>query len=343
MTSKITLFVLAIVCLAMIGWAGEQEDLLAEAQQKMAAQEYDEALELYGKAFKVGDAHYSDYYNAACLAALTEDAETAFEYLTNAVEAGLVEREWLENDPDLESLRSSNRWERVLTALDSKVEALVASFPEIHSEEAVLDLPEPKTDGETSVEQALGNRRSIRTYTDTPLTLAEISQLLWAAYGITMPIEDGPDFLRGGLRTAPSAGARYPLDLYIVARNVEGLRAGVYWYKSETHQLVTIASEDRWEALSEAGFYQSHFETATAALVYSAVFERNTSKYGERGRERYVCMDLGHSAENVYLQAYALKIGTCAVGAFGDIALKQAVGMTKPEEPLYIMPLGKVE
>ena len=77
--------------------------------------------------------------------------------------------------------------------------------------------------------------------------------------------------------------------------------------------------------------------------MYSAVFERNMVKYGQRGRERYVCMDLGHSAQNVYLQAYALNIGTCAIGAFTDLWLKQVTGMTRNEEPLYIMPLGKVK
>lgn len=175
------------------------------------------------------------------------------------------------------------------------------------------------------------------------MTMAEISQLLWAAYGITEPLPDGPAFLRGGKRAAPSAGARYPLELYLVARNVSGLAAGVYWYQSEGHRLVQLSTEDRWEALSESAFHQPHFRTAAAAIVWSAVFERNMVKYGQRGRERYVCMDLGHSGENVYLQAYALKVGTCAIGAFTDILLKQAIGMTKEEEPLYIMPVGKVE
>ncbi len=90
--------------------------------------------------------------------------------------------------------------------------------------------------------------------------------------------------------------------------------------------------------VSEASFNQDQFKTASAAIVYSAVYERTTKKYGQRGRDRYVCMDLGHSAENVYLQAYALKIGTCAIGAFTDLWLKRAVGMTREEEPPYIMP-----
>jgi SagB-type dehydrogenase family enzyme len=104
-----------------------------------------------------------------------------------------------------------------------------------------------------------------------------------------------------------------------------------------------ITEEDRWEALAEACLGQPQFETAAAAIVYSAIFERTTSKYGRRGRERYVCMDLGHSAENVYLQAYALGMGTCAIGAFDDLRLKQAIGMTRQEEPLYVMPVGKME
>jgi SagB-type dehydrogenase family enzyme len=343
MRKNTAVVIVAILVLSGVAWAQGYDQLVREAQAKTVAKEYDEALELYGRAFQAGEPHYADYYNAACVAALAGDPDKAFVYLNGAVGAGLIEREWLESDEDLESLRSDERWDALLELLDGKVDALVASLPDVHTEGVTIDLPEPRLESETSVEEALSNRRSVRAYSDIPITLAEISQLLWAAYGITMPIEDAPAFLRGGLRTAPSAGARYPLELYVVVRNVEGLPVGVYWYKSETHQLVTIFDDDRWEVLSEAGFHQSHFETAAAAIVYSAIFERNMEKYGQRGRERYVCMDLGHSGENVYLQAYALGIGTCAVGAFGDLALKRAVGMTKPEEPLYIMPLGKLE
>jgi SagB-type dehydrogenase family enzyme len=208
---------------------------------------------------------------------------------------------------------------------------------------SLVDLPKPSLSGDVSVEEALQNRRSVRVYQDSPLTLAEISQLLWAAYGVTQPMEDAPDFLRGGLRTAPSAGALYPLEIYLVARRVTDIHPGIYRYRSETHQMVSLTDQDRWEGLSSAGLNQSHFETAAAAIVYSAVFERTTRKYGNRGRERYVCMDLGHSAQNVYLQACSLNIGTCAVGAFDDRTLKQVIGMTEAEEPLYIMPLGKTD
>ncbi|NOQ23433.1 MAG: SagB/ThcOx family dehydrogenase [Candidatus Aegiribacteria sp.] len=226
--------------------------------------------------------------------------------------------------------------------MDSRVDSLLASLPEDHPEGPVVVLPQPRLSSDVSVEEAMQNRRSIRCYEDSPLTIVEVSQLLWSAYGVNYPVENAPDFLRGGLRTAPSAGALYPLELYLVARNVTDLDPGIYWYKSETHELVRIAGEDCWEEFSNAGFDQLHFETAAAAIVYSGIFERCTEKYGDRGRERYVCMDLGHSAENVYLQAYALNIGTCAIGAFSDPALKQVIRMTRTEVPLYIMPLGKV-
>jgi SagB-type dehydrogenase family enzyme len=152
-----------------------------------------------------------------------------------------------------------------------------------------------------------------------------------------------PPFVRGGFRAAPSAGARFPLELYLAAFNVTDLPAGIYWYQSETHKLMRIAEGDKRAEVSEASFNQDQFKTASAAIVYSAVYERTTVKYGQRGRNRYVCMDLGHSAENVYLQAYALKIGTCAIGAFTDLWLKKAFRMTRAEEPLYVMPLGKIE
>jgi SagB-type dehydrogenase family enzyme len=337
------LLALVVLCLAMSALAEDFDELIAEADGKYEAREYAKALELYEKAFKAGDPSYLDFFNAACAAALAGKSDAAFENLHRSVEAGLVDAEWLTSDTDLEVLKSDSRWDKLLAAVDEKVESVTAALPESHEGGAVIELTPPAESSDTSVEEALWSRRSVRNYEDAPLSLAEVSQLLWAAYGLTYPVEGAPPFLRGGLRTAPSAGARYPLEVYIVARNVDGLAPGVYWYKSEAHHLVTVQDEDRWEQLKAAAFYQSHFETAAAAIVYSAVFERNTEIYAERGRERYVCMDLGHSAENVYLQAQVLKVGTCAVGAFGDLALKLAVGMTGEEEPLYIMPLGKVK
>jgi SagB-type dehydrogenase family enzyme len=327
-------------------WAQDYESLIREATAKYADGEYGQALELVRKAFEIGQPGFVDYYNAACVAALAGENDTAFDYLTGALNAGMVGKDWeqsLEDDPDLASLRSDARWENLIAALSKALGDLEASFPETRAEGKVIDLPAPRLASDVSVEATLQGRRSIRSYQEVPVTLAEVSQLLWSAYGITEPLKDGPAFLRGGLRAAPSAGGLYPLELYLVARNVTDLPPGVYWYNSETHQLVVVTEQDRWEALTEAALNQPHFQTAAAAIVYSAVFDRNTSKYGQRGRDRYVCMDLGHSAENVYLQAYALKIGTCAIGAFSDILLKKTTGMTRAEEPLYIMPFGKTE
>jgi SagB-type dehydrogenase family enzyme len=190
-----------------------------------------------------------------------------------------------------------------------------------------IALPAPRTDGETSVEAALLGRRSVRSYRDEPLALADVAQLLWAAQGVTEPTR--------GLRTAPSAGALYPLDVYVVAAKVEGLAAGVYRYHPGTHSLTPVKDGDQRDALEEATARQ-----APAVLVISAVYERTTVKYGERGI-RYVHMEAGHAAENALLQAVALGLGAVVMGAIDDDAVRQATGMSPTEQPLYVVPVGK--
>jgi SagB-type dehydrogenase family enzyme len=342
---KVRILALALVVLgiASASLAQGYDALVREAETKLMTQKWDEALALYEKAFQTGEFSYNDFYNAACAGARLGKLDLASSYLLKAIDAGFIEKDQLNEDPDLATLRSDARWQAVEAALQRKLETIEKMFPETRPEGPVIELPPTRFDGTVSVEAALKNRRSIRTYAEAPLTLAEVSQLLWAAYGITKTAPNMPAFLRGGFRTAPSAGGRYPLDLYLAAFNVTDLPAGIYWYDSEKHRLVRIVEGDRRKEVSEAAFNQGMFKTAAAAIAYSAVYERTMVKYGRRGRDRYVCMDLGHSAENVYLQAYALKIGTCAVGAFTDLWLKKAFGMTRAEEPLYIMPLGKVE
>jgi len=217
----------------------------------------------------------------------------------------------------------------------------LAALPDTHKVLSTVKLPQPVLDGTVSVEAALEQRRSVRQYGPGPLTLAEVSQLLWAAYGVTKPVPEVAA-LRGGLRTAPSAGACYPLEIYLVAGKVTGLAPGIYRYEPATHELQKIAAGDRRQALYNASAGQTFVKKAPASIVYSAVYERTTNRYGDRGRERYVCMDAGHSAENVYLQCTALGLGTCAVGAFLDDDLRTAVHMTRSEEPLYIMPVGRL-
>jgi SagB-type dehydrogenase family enzyme len=207
------------------------------------------------------------------------------------------------------------------------------------SDTLIYQLPNPKLVGTVSVEEAMFNRRSRRNYIDAALSVEQVTQILWAAYGITYPSEEY-DFLRGGFRTAPSAGALYPLDVYLVVGKIDGINKGVYKYRSSKNQLIRVLDRDVRSELAEAALNQEMIAEAPASIFYSAIFERSTKKYGERARERYVCMDLGHSAQNVYLQVEALKLGTCAIGAFNDEKVSQLLQLPAEEEPLYMMPIG---
>jgi SagB-type dehydrogenase family enzyme len=200
-------------------------------------------------------------------------------------------------------------------------------------------LPAPQLDGSISVEKALYNRRSHRNFQDREISIENLSQILWAAYGITLPYTDY-DFLRGGFRTAPSAGGLYPLDIYVAVGKVSGLTSGLYKYIPKEHRMIRIINEDIRMELCLAAWQQAMVKEAPVSLIYIAVFNRTTDKYGQRGRERYVCMDLGHSAENVYLQVETLGLGTCAIAAFSDDKVSAVLKLSKEEEPLYIMPIG---
>lgn len=203
----------------------------------------------------------------------------------------------------------------------------------------MIKLPEPNLKGSISIEETMLNRRSVRDFKQDALNLDQLSQILWAAYGITKEMNT-PSFLRGGLRTAPSAGARYPLEIYVVVGNVKGLAKGIYKYLPEGHFLMKTYNQDVRKDLAEAALNQEFIEQAPVSLFYSAIFSRTTIKYKSRGRERYVCMDLGHSAENVCLQVVAMGLGTCPVGAFEDRMVRNVMMIPDKEEPLYIMPIG---
>jgi SagB-type dehydrogenase family enzyme len=196
----------------------------------------------------------------------------------------------------------------------------------------VIALPYPRTDSDTSLEAALLGRRSVRSYQDEPLILAEIGQLLWAAQGVTDPAR--------GYRTAPSAGALYPLEVYLIAGKVEGLPPGVYRYGPGAHNLTPVKTGDQRDALYEAALRQAPVRQAPAVLVIAAVTERTTGKYGERGI-RYVHMEAGHAAQNALLQAVALGLGAVVIGAFEDDDVRQVTGMPAAEQPLYLVPVGK--
>ncbi len=205
------------------------------------------------------------------------------------------------------------------------------SEPSEDPDMVIVELPEPRYDGDMSVEGSLLQRRSVRTYAGHPLTLQEVAQLLWAAQGVTD--------IRG-LRTAPSAGATYPLELYAVTGEVDELGPGVYRYEPDEHRLLKTMEGDRRAQLADAALGQRFVEEGAVVFVITAVYERTTTRYGDRG-VRYVHMEAGHAAQNLYLQATAMGLGTVVVGAFNDERVAEILGLPENEQPLYIMPVGR--
>jgi len=194
----------------------------------------------------------------------------------------------------------------------------------------VVPLPDPRLSGPFSLEEVVRNRRSVRAFGPDSLGLALVSQLLWAAQGIT---DDR------GLRSAPSAGATFPLEVLVVTGREEGLAAGVYRYRPRSHDLQRIATGDLRSRLARAALDQTWMADAPVLLVLVADFSRTTARYGDRGR-RYVHMEVGHVAQNIYLQAEALELGTTVVGAFRDGEVAELLGLAAAEEPLAILPVG---
>lgn len=196
-----------------------------------------------------------------------------------------------------------------------------------------MSLPPPSEDGSMSVETAISGRRSRREYGDVALERQQLGQLLWAAQGIT-----DPDV---GLRAAPSAGALYPLELYaVVGDNVRDVEPGIYRYQPETHTLALLQRGDQRSALQSAAIDQDVVGRAHLDFVFCAVDQRSARKYGSRGVERFVPLEAGHAAENVYLQAQALNLSTVTIGSFDDSAVRRVVGAPSDQRPLYVMPTG---
>jgi SagB-type dehydrogenase family enzyme len=170
----------------------------------------------------------------------------------------------------------------------------------------------------------------VREFSRQALQLADVAQLLWAAQGVTS---------RDGGRAAPSAGALYPLELYLVAGNVDTLPAGLYHYRPQGHRLRPVTDGDLRKALAGAALDQPWVRSAPAVLVIAGVYERSATKYGQRAR-RYTHIETGHAAQNVYLQAEALGLGTVIVGAFEDAAVREVLGLPSGHAPLALMPVG---
>jgi SagB-type dehydrogenase family enzyme len=196
---------------------------------------------------------------------------------------------------------------------------------------SLIKLPRAETALGHPLELLLSRRRSVRDFVSRPVSLAQASCLLWSAQGITDA---------GGLRTAPSAGALYPLTLYLVAGAVTGLEPGIYRYLPRENAVENIRKGDSRSALAEAALGQSWVADAALSIVFAARYERTTGKYGKRGVQ-YVHIEVGHATQNVLLTAVALNLGAAVVGAFDDSAVASVAGLAGEETPLYLVPVGQ--
>jgi SagB-type dehydrogenase family enzyme len=193
------------------------------------------------------------------------------------------------------------------------------------SSASMLQLPPPERKGTMSLEEALARRRSVREFTPEALSERELSQLLWAAQGITHG---------EGLRTAPSAGALYPLELYVASAG------GFYRYEPRPHRLIRISDRDLRAAMRRTALDQEAITEAPTVFVMVAIYERMSLKYGGARTPRYVHMEVGHAAQNLLLEAVALGLGGVMIGAFEDDALRKALELPVDHRPLYLIPVG---
>lgn len=196
----------------------------------------------------------------------------------------------------------------------------------------LVKLPPPSPKGTMWVEEALHRRRTVRHFASRGLSLQQVSQLLWGCDGLSDP---------RGLRTSPSAGATYPLDLYLVVgeRGAEQLAPGVYHYRVANHALEPLARGDLRAAIARASLHQTWMAEAPAMVVITGEYRRCTARYGDRGI-MYTHMEAGNVSQNLFLQAEALGLGAGIVGAFDNRALAQVLSLPKAHEPLLVMPVG---
>ncbi len=204
--------------------------------------------------------------------------------------------------------------------------ALYKEYPEAPK----IDLPSFEPPRAMSLDEVLRHRKSIRDFQDKPISKGQLSNLLWASTG-TQRHEDGYTF-----RTAPSAGALYPIETYVIANNVKELQAGLYHYSVRGHQLELLAPRELRRQIAEAALGQRMCEAASAVFIWSAVFERCKWKYGQRAY-RYIYLDAGHIAENLSLAAVSLDLGTCEIGALFDDHVNAILGLDGNEESVICM------
>ena len=187
-----------------------------------------------------------------------------------------------------------------------------------------IALPSAHTTGGLSLVEAIAMRRSVRDFADQQLSNGEIAQLLWATQGETDP---------RGFRAAPSAGALYPLEIYLVTRE------GLFHYEPGGHSLTRLREDDLRDALWRVGLHQDSLRQAAAVVVMTAVIERTAVRYGERA-ERYVLLEAGHAAQNLLLQAVALDLAAVPIGAFDDQGVQAALSLPQDHAPIYLIPIG---
>ncbi len=190
--------------------------------------------------------------------------------------------------------------------------------------EQVVQLPKPSLQNKLSLEEALAKRHSVREFSSTPLTIEQISQLLWAGQGVTRD---------WGGRTAPSAGALFPIEIYLLTGEA------LHHYLVKTHSLEPVVQQDLRAKLAEAALRQGSIASAPAVFVICADVSRTARKYGERA-QRYVDFEVGHIGQNILLQAVSLGLGAVPIGAFSDAKVKEVLKLPQVLEALYIIPVG---
>lgn len=198
----------------------------------------------------------------------------------------------------------------------------------------IIDLPEVDEGKTDSLHEALETRKSVRQYSKESLSLEKLSYLLWASTGVQRE-ERGREF-----RTAPSAGALYPIETYLVVNDVEDLEKGLYHYRIKEHKLEQLETDNLRDDIVDAALGQNMCGQAPVVFVWSAIFNRTMWKYQDRGY-RYVFMDAGHIAENLALSAASMDLGTCQIGAFFDDQVDDVIGVDGEEEKsIYMTVVG---
>ncbi len=214
--------------------------------------------------------------------------------------------------------------------LASVEDAVIPATCARDSQQSRITLPEPDFKGK-ALEDSISGRRSQRNFSSENITLSELSMLLWAGNGITN---------EHGLRSAPSAGALYPIDIYVLPSRVAGASCGIYMYRPENHELVLVKEGEFSEEVYETSYGQSHVRNAAVLLVLVSTPKRTTSKYGDVG-EDYVLIEAGHIAQNILLESESLVIKSVPIGGFDRNAASSVLGVEGGKEAIYLIAAGK--